>query len=222
MRLNTSFYQIITGLSLHRATFDPIDRDNLSPLAVYDLSKQLSEPIRVFGGFFVVFSPRVLFITSLVEPCPSRITKIKRLIHESVSLSTYLVFTLIKSCLGFTLHDNSYLAVTFGDTFAVICAQLSRSIHPLNVWVLESARLIARLCACLVLLPLVIFFKAAVFVQSFLFLATRSALALLVSLLVTVGNTFLSLLCLPWKTQIMVLVLSWITLADFLTHSRNP
>jgi len=47
---------VITDLSPYRATFDPIDQDQLSPLAAYDLSKQLREPIRVFGELFVASS----------------------------------------------------------------------------------------------------------------------------------------------------------------------
>lgn len=141
-----------------------------------------------------------LLIRSLTEPCPSIITKIKRKIHDGVSLSAYLIFTLLRCCLGFTLHNQSYLAATFGDTFAARSAQLSRSIHSLNAWALEGACLFTRLCTCLVLLPLVTFFKVAGFVHSSLSFAIHIALALLLVGILS------SLLCLPLKAQIMIVV----------------
>lgn len=214
-----SFYQVITSLSPHRTTFDPIDRDKLSPVAVYDLSKQFRGPIRVFGALFVAKVPQ-LFINFSEEPSPSIITRVKRKIHDIIFLSIYLVFTLFRSCLGFTLNDSGYLAVTFSNNFAARCVQLSKFIRPLNLLAREGVWLITQLCAFLFLLPLLMF-KAAVFVHSSMFSTALGALALFFTFLMTARDTLSSLFRLPLKAWIMVVAFSWITLADLLSTSLN-
>ena len=218
------YYQVITDLSPYRTTFDPHHRDKLSPLAVYDLSKQLSEPIRVFGASSMVNVPVPYSLDPLLaEPCPSKITKIKRKIHDIVFFSCYLIYTVLRSCLGFTIQNWAYLAATYGDNFAAMCTKLSRSVHPLNRWAREAAWLIAQLSALLVLLPLVILTRAAAFVQSSLSFATHGSLRLVISISVVIRNIFLCLSRLSLRELFVVIALSWVTLADYLlSKSENP
>ena len=157
------------------------------------------------------------------EPDPSRITKIKRKIHDIVFFSCYLIYTILRSWLGFTIQNRAYLAATYGDNFAAICTKMSRTVHPLNRRAREAAWLIAQLSTFLVLLPVVILARAAAFVQSSISFAAQRSLRLIITISVVVRNIFSSLSRLSLRELFVVIALSWITLADFLLFtSKNP
>ncbi len=203
----------MTEASPSRPIFHLVDQDRLSPVAAYDLSKQFSQPIRIFG----VFLPRSSHIHSLLtyfqEPNCSKLTQLKRKIREPIYISIYFISTLCRSMLGFTFKDPAYSTLVFGETFTMTCARTSRLMQPLNSWACEGAWLLAQFTGFLLLLPLVIVYQTGKGMEAMSKLVLSSALNWIYT---AARNLFLFLSHLSIKGWIMVITLFWLTVVEIM------
>ncbi|PPR01410.1 hypothetical protein CVT24_006248 [Panaeolus cyanescens] len=106
---------VITDRSEYRAVFRPGDDNRLSPLAIYDLTHQLRQPLRVF------------------EPQASLLTKTKRKIHETVCDTSYCIYSLVKLFLGFPEQNLPYLQLSYGSNFASCYERVGKITRPARV-----------------------------------------------------------------------------------------
>jgi hypothetical protein len=203
----------MTEASPSRPIFHLVNQDRLSPVAAYDLSKQLSQPIRIFG----VFLPRLLYILKLTysqEPNCSKLTQLKRKIREPIYLSIYFISTLCRSMLGFAFKDPAYCTLVFGETFTMTCARTSRLMQPLNSWACEGVWLLGQFTGCLLLLPLVVVYQTGKGIEAMSTLVLSSALNWIRSLSTAARNISMFLPRLSIKGWIIVITLIWLTAVE--------
>ena len=183
-------------------------------MAAYDLSKQLTQPIRIFGGFSPRLSRIYFLLTCSQEPTCSKLTQLKRKIREPIYLSVYFIFTSCGSMLGFLFKDPAYSTLVFGETFTTTCARTSRLMQPLNSWVCEGVWLLGQFTGFLLLLPLVIVYQTGKGMEAMSTLVLSSALNWIRSLSNAARSLFLFLPHLSFKGWFIVITLLWVTIVE--------
>ncbi|KAH9485832.1 hypothetical protein JR316_0002747 [Psilocybe cubensis] len=129
---------VITNAESFKKVFYPADDDWLSPLAVYDLSRQFKQPIRVF------------------EPRVHKFTKTERTIRRPIYHLTYFMFSLVKLLLGFPERNIAYLSVAYGPKYAAFYKRIGALTPPIKDWFATGGFLALQLLIVLCVLPFAI------------------------------------------------------------------
>ncbi|KAF8901900.1 hypothetical protein CPB84DRAFT_1776975 [Gymnopilus junonius] len=187
---------VITDKGGSNGIFHPVDQDRLSPLAAYNLSKQWTQPIRIF------------------EPRTSKVTPTARKIRNIVYPLLFFIWTFLRLLVGFPEHNVKFLGNLYGTAYA--------SVYDYTGWVTEKIRLgtfdsIQIIFSLPFSLTIVLWFGikiAAVWFAS----AGGGALSSAVDLSASAICCVLDLaMYLDWKAWVFILVVLWYAIAEYLS-----
>jgi len=189
---------IITDSEPFRVVFDPANEDRLSPLAAYDLSKQFTQPIRVF------------------EPRTSNATNVGRTIRGTGYPAVFFIFTLLQLLVGFPEKNTEYMSVLYGRSYATLYNSIGKGTVRVKQGVLLALLVIDWLMYWgLIRVPVVSVLaakKVAVLTSRTTFLSTKAALGAMVIGAVSILHFASSL---KWQTWLGILGFCWYTLAEY-------
>ncbi|KAF9476662.1 hypothetical protein BDN70DRAFT_157028 [Pholiota conissans] len=139
-----------------RQVFEPANEDWLSPLALLDLTKQNTLPLRVF------------------ENRVTHATKVKRVIREPVFLVMTFIISLLRLMIGFP-EDTAYIQLLYGSLYANAFHAVGFCTSRVNWAIRTTVKYSAAFC---VVVCMVIFVIASAFVRN----SARAARAVVTSL----------------------------------------
>ncbi|KDR69797.1 hypothetical protein GALMADRAFT_255603 [Galerina marginata CBS 339.88] len=191
---------IITDAEPFRVIFEPANEDRLSPLAAYDLSKQFTQPIRVF------------------EPRTSKATNIGRAVRGTGYPTIFFIVTLLQLLVGFPEKNIEYLTILYGRNYATVYTNIGQGTVQMRGGVLSLLIFIDWLLYWgLIRVPVVSVLAAKKLALSTFKTAMRSTNAALSVMGSGVVSTFHIASSLEWKTWIIILGVCWYALAECFT-----
>ena len=201
-----------------RPIFKPVNTRVLSPAAAYDLSREFTRPIRVFGKLFFLtlsfFSANV--ITTRTEPEVSKYTTNKRKSQYSLFLIGFFFISLLGLICG-EPTDRVYMYSLYGSRYAAIYEHLSRWSNSLIMTTLRHFLYRIALFLCTIIYYIFLFMRAVAKAIGWVFMTAvalpsrslRRSAIILESVFVQTLDALGFVFSLQWKTWAIAIPACW-------------